>query len=163
MQESQGDYLNELIQEDGESMLIKDFLNDPKSYDRSYSLPEVLKNDMYTGEVHIYAAKRTPVFVDKCELKLHQAQKPELQFEWPLWLEAIRMELTSLIVTNVVLVFEPIKIDDVPVAKRNKIFNLLIILKRKRDQHHKITKYKVRLVMDGSRAHIGDPKAINQE
>jgi hypothetical protein len=58
-----------------------------------------------------------------------------------------------LIVTNDV--FEPIKIDDVPIEKQKKIFNLLILLKRKRDQHHEITKYKARLVMDGSRAQIG--------
>ncbi len=46
--------------------------------------------------------------------------KPELQFEWPLWLEAIKMELTRLIETNDV--FEPIKIDDAPIEKQNKIF-----------------------------------------
>jgi hypothetical protein len=81
---------------------------------------------------------------------LAQAQKPELQFEWPLWLEAIRTELTLLIVRN--NVFEPIKINDVPIEKRKKIFNLLILLKCKRDQHHEITKYKARLVMGDSRA-----------
>ncbi len=54
-------------------------------------------------------------------------------------MEAIRTELTSLIVTHDV--FEPIKIDDVPIEKQNKIFNLLLLLKRKSDQHHEITKY----------------------
>jgi hypothetical protein len=39
--------------------------------------------------------------------------------------------------------------------KRNKIFNLLVLLKRKRDQHQEITKYKARMVMDGSRAQVG--------
>jgi hypothetical protein len=145
--------LNQLIQEDEERMRTKDLLNDPKTYDRSYSLPEVLEHDKYPEEVHAYAAKIAPNAVDKDELTLAQAQKPELQFEWPLWLEAIRTELTSLIVTNDV--FEPIKIDDVPIEKQKKIFNLLILLKRKRDQHHEITKYKARLVMDGSRAQIG--------
>ena len=58
-----------------------------------------------------------------------------------------------LIVTNDV--FEPIKIDDIPIEKQNKIFNLLILLKRKRDQQHEITKYKARLVMDGPRAQVG--------
>jgi hypothetical protein len=52
-------------------------------------------------------------------------------------------------------VFEPIAYEDVPVAKRGKIFNLLILLKRKRDKHQEITKHKARLVMDGSRAQIG--------
>ena len=73
-----------------------------------------------------------------------QAQKPELQIEWSLWLEAIRTELTSMIVTNDA--FDPMQ---------NKIFNLLILLTRKLDQHHEITKYKARLVMNGFRAQIG--------
>ncbi len=68
-------------------------------------------------------------------------------------MEAITTELTSLIVTNDV--FEPIEIDDVAIEKQNKIFNLLILLKHKRDQHHEIIKYKARLVMEGSRAQIG--------
>ena len=87
------------------------------------------------------------------ELTLAQAQRPELKFEWSLWIEAIRKELTSLIIDNEV--FEPVKWDDVPNEKQGKIFNLLILLKRKRDQHHEISKYKARLVMDGSRAQIG--------
>ena len=86
-------------------------------------------------------------------MTLVQAQRPELQFEWPLWEEAIRKELSSLIIDNEV--FEPIKFHDVPIEKQNRIFNLLILLKRKRDQHREITKYKARLVMDGSRAQIG--------
>ncbi len=51
--------------------------------------------------------------------------------------------------------FEPIEYEDLPVAKRGKIFNLLILLKQKRDKHQEITNYKARLVMDGSRARIG--------
>ena len=85
------------------------------------------------------------------ELTLAQAKK--LTHEWPQQLEALRTELTSLIITNEV--FEPVKWSDVPIEKQNKIFNLLILLKRKRDQHQEITKYKARLVMDGSRAQIG--------
>ncbi len=85
-------------------------------------------------------------------MTLTQAQKPELQREWPLRLEAIKTELESFIIKNEV--FEPIKIDDVPIEKQNRIFNLLILLKHKRDQHHEIVKYKARLVMDGSWAQI---------
>jgi hypothetical protein len=85
-------------------------------------------------KVHAYAAKIAPNAVDKDELTLAQPQKPELQFEWPLWSEAIRTELTSLIVTNDL--FEPIKIDDVPIEKQNKVFNFLILLKHKLVQHH---------------------------
>ncbi len=68
----------------------KRLLNDPKTYHRSYSLPEVLEHDKHPEEVHAYAAKIAPNPVDKDELTLAQVQKPELQFEWPLWLEAIR-------------------------------------------------------------------------
>ena len=60
---------------------------------------------------------------------------------------------TSLIIKNEV--FEPITIEDVPMEKRSKIFIFLILLKRKRDQHQEITKYKARMVLDGSRAQIG--------
>ena len=65
----------------------------------------------------------------------------------------IRKELSSLIVDNEV--FEPIEYKDVPIELKSKIFNLLILLKRKRDQHQEITKYKARMVMDGSRAQVG--------
>jgi hypothetical protein len=132
--------------------------NDPNTYDRSCSLPEALEHDKYPGEVHTHAAKIAPNVVDKDELTLAQAQKPELQFEWPLWLKAIRTELTSLIIKLVKNdVFEPIKIDDVSMEKQNKSFNLLtrILLKHKRDQHQEITKYRARWVMDGSRAQMG--------
>ncbi len=39
---------------------------------------------------------------------------------------------------------------------KSKIFNLLILLKRKHDQHKEITKHKARLVMDGSRGKVGE-------
>ena len=110
-----------------------------------------MDHDHHPHEVHAYAARIIPSPVDKDELTLTQAQK--LEVEWPLWLEAIRKELTSLIIENEV--FEPIKYQDVPEEKRCKIFNLLILLKRKRNKHAEITKHKARLVMDGSRAQIG--------
>ena len=52
--------------------------------------------------------------------------------EWPLWVEAVRKELSSLIIENEV--FDVVEYEDVPMDKRNKIFNLLVLLKRKRDQ-----------------------------
>ena len=133
-------------------MRTKDLLSDSRTYDRSFSFPEVLEHDKYSDEVHAYTAKIAPNVFDKDELTLAQARKQELKHEWPLWLEAIRTELTSLIINNEV--FEPITINDVPIEKRSKIFNLLILLKRKRDQHQEISKYKARMVMDGSRAQI---------
>jgi hypothetical protein len=74
----------------------------------------------YPEEVHAYTGEIAPNFVDKDELTLAQAQKPDLWFEWPLRLETIRIERTYSIVTNDVI--EPIKIDDVPIEKQNKIF-----------------------------------------
>jgi hypothetical protein len=53
-------------------------------------------------------------------------------------------------------VFVPIKYKDVTIEKKSKIFNLLILLKRKCDQHEEIPKYKARLVMDCSRAKVGE-------
>jgi hypothetical protein len=61
-------------------------------------------------------------------------------------------ELSSLIIENEM--FDVSEYEDVPIEKRNKIYNLLVILKRKRDQHQENTKYKARMVMDGLRAHI---------
>ena len=143
--------MKDLIKEDEERKKSKDVWKDQSQYDKLYSFPEVLEHDQYPEEVHAYAAKTVPNVFGSDELTLTQAQK--LSFEWLLWLEAIKIELTSLIVTNEV--FEPIEWEDVPHEKRNKIFNLLILLKRKRDQFGEITKHKARLVMDGSRAQIG--------
>jgi hypothetical protein len=52
-------------------------------------------------------------------------------------------------------VFDVIEYEDVPIEKRNKKYNLLVLLKRKRNQHQEIIKYKARMVMDGSGAQIG--------
>ncbi len=65
-----------------------------------------------------------------------------------------KKRLSSLIVEYEV--FEPIEYKDVPIEMKRKIFNLLILLKGKCDQHKEITNYKARLNMDGSRAKIGD-------
>jgi hypothetical protein len=143
--------MNNLIREDEERMRSKDVWKSQSTYDRSFSLPEVLEHDKHPEEVHAYAARTVPNVFGSDKLTLAQAQK--LTQEWPLWLEAIKTELTSLIVTNEV--FEPIDRKDVPEEKQSKIFSLLILLKRKRDQVGEITKHKARLVMDGSRAQIG--------
>ncbi len=89
-----------------------------KTHDRSYSFHEILEHDKYPDEVHAYTTKVFLNAVDKDESPLTQAQK--LEHEWPLWREAIKTELTSLIIKNEV--FEPVKIDDVPIEKQNKIF-----------------------------------------
>jgi hypothetical protein len=52
-------------------------------------------------------------------------------------------------------VFEPVDWKGIPPEKQSKIFDLLILLKRKRDRSGEITKHTARLVKDGSRAQIG--------
>jgi hypothetical protein len=110
-----------------------------------------LEHDKYPEEVHAYSAKTIPNSFDKDELTLAQALK-QRGVEWPLWQEAMKIELSSLIIDN--KVFEPIEYKDVPIEMKSKIFNVLILLKRKRDQQKEITKYKARLVMVGSRAKV---------
>ena len=114
-------------------------------------IPDVLEHDQYSEEVHAYAAKTVPNVFGSDELTLAQAQK--LTLEWPLWLDAIKIDLTSLIVTNEV--FGPVDWKDVPQKKQSKIFNLLILLKRRRDKFGEITIYKAILAIDDSRAQIG--------
>jgi SAM-dependent MidA family methyltransferase len=76
--------------------------------------------------------KTVPNVFDKDELTLAQAKKLCI-VEWPLWLEAVRKELSSLIIENEV--FDVIEYEDVSIEKRNKIYNLLVLLKRQRDKH----------------------------
>jgi hypothetical protein len=135
-------------------MRSKDVWKSRNTYDRSFSLSEVLEHDKHPEEVHAYAARTVPNVFGSDELTLAPARN--LTQEWPLWLEAVKTELTSLIVTNEVFepwplwievvkteltsllvtneVFEPIDRNDVPEEKQSKIFNPLILLKRKRDQ-----------------------------
>ena len=68
--------------------------------------------------------------------------------ECPLVLESIQTAINALISRDV---FDHLKgLDEIPSGK--KIFKLLLLLKRKRDKHHEFSKYKARLVMDGSKA-----------
>ena len=71
--------------------------------------------------------------------------------EWPLVRKSIQTEINALVSRDV---FDHLKRqDEIPAGK--KIFKLLLLLKRKRDKNHEISKYKARLVMDGSKAVIG--------
>ncbi len=79
--------------------------------------PNFLEHDQYPQGVHANAAKTVPNGFLSDELTLAQAQKQELAHEWPRWLDALKIELTSLIVTNEV--FEPIDWKMFP--KRNKV------------------------------------------
>ena len=64
-------------------------------------------------------AKTSPNIANKDEFTLAQAEKPELKFEWPSWWEALKKELTSLIIVNDV--FDITRWEDVPIEKREKI------------------------------------------
>ena len=68
-------------------------MEDKQAYDRSFSFPEVLEHDKYPEEVHAYAAKTVPNVFNKDELTLIQAKKLG-GVEGPLWLEAVRKELS---------------------------------------------------------------------
>ena len=70
-----------------------------------------------------------------------------------MWKEAIRVELTSLIDKR--HVFQIVKQEDIPPEHKRKTYNLMILLKRKRNKFREISKYKCRLVMDGSRQEVG--------
>ena len=63
---------------------------------------------------------------DKDEITLSQAKK--IDQEWPLWKEAIRTEFESMIIKNEA--FETVHYKDIPVEMGNKIYPLLILLKR---------------------------------
>ena len=132
--------LNYLVREEEERMRKNDVWKDQHAFDRSFSCPAVPEHDKYSEEVHLYTARIAPHVFDKDELTLAQAQGPELKFEWPLWIEATRKELTSFIIDNEA--FEPVKWDGVPNEMHGTIFNLLILLKCNCDQHHEISKYK---------------------
>ena len=86
----------------------------------------------------------------KDDSSLLEAMKSQ---EWPLVRESIQTEINALISLDV---FDHLKSrDDSEVPSSKKIFKLLLLLKRMRDQHREISKYKARLVMDGSKAVIG--------
>ena len=52
-------------------------------------------------------------------------------------------------------VFEIVRLEDIPPKYHRKIYKLMILLKRKRNKFRVISKYKCRLVMDGSRQEVG--------
>jgi hypothetical protein len=95
----------------------------------------------------VHAAKTVPNVFDKDELALAHAKKLG-GAEWPVWLEAVKKELTSLIIENEVFVV--IEYEDVPIEKRNKIYNLSVLLQCKRDQHQEMNKYKARFINQSS-------------
>ena len=106
--------MNNLIREDEEKMRSKDVWKNQTTYDRSLTLQDVLEHDKHPEEVHAYAARTAPNVFGSDELTL--AQGKNLTHEWPLWLEAVKIKLTSLIITNEV--FEPIDWKDVPDEKK---------------------------------------------
>ena len=97
------------------------------------------------GELPDDAAKvKNPLGSDDLTL----AEALEIKEEVPMWKEAIRVELTSLIQKR--NVFKIVTMNEIPTEHRSKIYNLMILLKRKRNQFREISKYKCRLVVQVS-------------
>jgi len=140
--------MEELLREDQERSAAKQYVNGNESYTKTYALTDVLKHDTYPETTVAYAA-RVKKSHSSDELTLTEALA--IQEEVDLWKESMRVEFTSLIDKR--NVFQVVTRDEIP--PRAKIYNLLILLKRKRNQFHEISKYKCRLVMDGSRQVVG--------
>ena len=140
--------MEELLREDQERSAAKQYVNGNESYTKTYALTDVLKHDTYPETTVAYAA-RVKKSHSSDELTLTEALA--IQEEVELWKESMRVEFTSLIDKR--NVFQVVTRDEIP--PRAKIYNLLILLKRKRNQFHEISKYKCRLVMDGSRQVVG--------
>ena len=140
--------MEQLIREDQDRTSAKDSLNDTGTYSKSYSFTATLQHDEFP-EVSVAYAAKVKNSLDSDDLTLAQALAiPEEISEWK---ESMRVEFTSLIDKR--NVFEAVNKSDVPPGAR--IFNLLILLKRKRNKFREISKYKCRLVMDGSRQIVG--------
>ncbi len=64
--------LKDLIRKDEERMQTKDVWKVHRTYDRSFSFPEVLEHDKYPEDVRAYAAKTIPNIFNKDELTFLQ-------------------------------------------------------------------------------------------
>ena len=62
-------------------MRKKDVWKDQQTYDRSFSCIAVLEHDKFPEGVHAYTVRIVQNVLDKDELTLAQAQRPELKFE----------------------------------------------------------------------------------
>ena len=113
--------LDNRIREDEQRIMMKskDVLDDNTLYTKSFSLNAPLKHDQHPDISYAFKAKTSPNIFDKDEITLTQAKK-----------------------------IETVDYKDIPAEMHNKIYPLLILLKRKRNQFQEITKQKCRLVMD---------------
>ena len=94
-----------------------------------------MKHDKSDNSANAFSSKIAPNKLDKDEFSLSEAMKSQ---EWPLVRETIQTEINALISRDV---FDHLKSrNEIPSGK--KIFKLLLLLKRKRDTHHEISKYK---------------------
>jgi hypothetical protein len=81
--------LYDLIREDFEIIKTKKYGKITKHKIYRLLFPKVVEPDRH-AEVRAYAAKIAPNIVDKDELTLAQAQRPEMEAGWPLWLKPTR-------------------------------------------------------------------------
>ncbi len=86
--------MEQLIREDQEKMSSNEVFQDTGSYNKAYSFTALLAHDEYPETAAAYAAKvKNPLGSDDLTL----AEALEIKEEVPMWKEAIRVELTSLI------------------------------------------------------------------
>ena len=108
-------------------------------------MAKILKHDKSESFANTFSSKIAPNKLDKDEFSLLETMKSQ---EWPLVRESIQTEINALISRDV---FDHLESqDEIPSGK--KIFKLFLLLKRKRDKHHEISKYNARMVMDGPKA-----------
>ena len=122
-----------------------------KEYSKQFEFPSVLEHDTFpeAKTAKLAYAARVKTEYDDDEPTLSRAMKLP---DWPQFKEAIRVEFTSVIVKN--NAFRKVLFKDIPrnANGERKIYPLMILLKRKRDQMREIKKHKCKLLMNGSEA-----------
>ena len=99
-------------------------------YNQTYPFPNAIEHDVFEEQNSAWKA-RVKYVRDEDEPSLATAMKLP---DWPQFKEAKRVEFTSLVVKNEG--FKRVEFKDIPrkVVDAKQIYNLLILLKRKRDQ-----------------------------
>ena len=141
--------MDELVRDEREKKEYKNARSYAGSHDRSVLFSDALLHDKHPDTAVAYKAKvKNTLGSDDVSL----AAALQSADEWPMWKEAIKVELTSLIDKR--HVFQIVK-EDIPPEHQRRIYQLMILLKRNGNKLREISKYKCRLVMDGSRQRVG--------
>jgi hypothetical protein len=118
---------------------LTEILKDNAKFKTKLDLHTLLRHDANDQFVHALTTRALEA-LEKDTFTLEEARNSA---NWKEVEESIRSELSDIQSRQV---FETVKREDVPHGA--KIFNLLLLLKRKRDKHNEISKYKARLVME---------------